>query len=652
MAKLINVYRADDTARSKIERRQLPLSTGENMMMLMDLNSKGLVIDCPMIKGKELDEFMRKYNILSYPELKNSLQVREKDILFVLRQNVQCVGCRRSVENLFLQLSESKYPTLDPLVISDGVLTLIEDKTKTPQLLGTVLYKHKEILDNVMENKIKNRNTTRCILHSRDALRSKLFSESWREIWTAMKQRCREELTVIETQELYDVLDEYLKKHKFCQECKTKVEKAYNILVSDSSSKEKGYVAALYSNIKKCLADNHIHIETRFDFIDMLIQKAETEINGSYLKQRERHAKTLEVAQKEILTCIGMIVYERLKKIYVSLREEERACQVLAAVGVHALSRSFNSAVESKQGISNLELCYQEISRAEKAKELKREQRKLKKKRKKIEKKNKLGICTAVVTAATSDGEADHDDDAEGDPDRDGDDHDHDDEDDDDVQENEAKCDANVKEKSKYIAKKLTDKNHNKPLKEKNNNCPCEKVGEEIYTKSIDGGYSSDPSQLNSRTSSVGSSLEGSEVSCSDDFCNHNHRNKSDKISGSDLGTCNGVNRQYIFSNNNNNKNCNNIKISNGKSNINVHINNSLCSVSNPLSLEQMLDSFNDLEEEDDEEKKCYIPDEVLMEFKCREGKVKQERAELREYLRKSFAEMCVKTRGICKLTD
>jgi len=382
----------------------------------------------------------------------------------------------------------------------------------------------------------------------------------------------------------------------------------------------------------------------------MLIHKAETEINGSYLKQRERHAKTLEVAQKEILTCIGMIVYERLKKIYVSLREEERACQVLAAIGVHALSRSFNSAVESKQGISNLELCYQEISRAEKAKELKREQRKLKKKKKKIEKKNKLGICTTVVTTTTSsDGEADNDGDNEGDNDGDA------DEQDDDVQENEEiTCDANVKEKSKCSVKKLNDKNLNKPLKEKNNNCPCEKVGDEIYTKSIDGGYSSDPSQFNSRTSSVGSSLEGSEVSCCDDFCNHDHgQNKNEKINGNNNGLCNGNNRQYLCSNNNNNninKNCNNVKTPKGKNN-NIHINNSLCSISNPLSLEQMLeDSFDDLQE--DEEKKCYIPDEVLMEFKCKEGKIKQERAELREYLRKSFAEMCIKTRGVCKLTD
>lgn len=108
----------------------------------------------------------------------------------------------------------------------------------------------------------------------------------------------------------------------------------------------------------------------------------------SYSKLRERHAKTLEIAQEEVLTCVGMIMYERLRRVYVSLREEERACQVLAAVGVHALCRNFDMSVEKKQGISNLELLYQEISRAEKAKEYKREQKKLKKKKKKNEKKN------------------------------------------------------------------------------------------------------------------------------------------------------------------------------------------------------------------------------------------------------------------------
>ncbi|XP_058983996.1 gametogenetin-binding protein 2-like isoform X2 [Musca domestica] len=359
-----------------------------HLNMLMDLNSKGLCIDSPHIRGKELEEFTRKFNLLTTDELHTSLEISSKTFVSVLNQCVQCVGCRRLVERLFYQLSMSGHPTLDPLVLKNScVLSIAEEKMKTPQALGTLLYRHHEILNNLLESKLRNK--TRCVLHSLDAFRSKPFSETWREVWSSMKHNCREELAVVETKELREVLENYLKKHKFCNGCRTKIEKAYKILVGETTPKEKGYVPALYANIKKCHPDKHIHIFTnKIDFLDALIRRAEPEVNGSYSKLRERHAKTLEIAQEEVLTCVGMIMYERLRRVYVSLREEERACQVLAAVGVHALCQSFDMSVEKKQGISNLELLYQEISRAEKAKEHKREQKKLKKKKKKNEKKN------------------------------------------------------------------------------------------------------------------------------------------------------------------------------------------------------------------------------------------------------------------------
>ena len=105
-------------------------------------------------------------------------------------------------------------------------------------------------------------------------------------------------------------------------------------------------------------------------------------------RHRERHAKTLEIAQEEVLTCIGMFIYERLRRVHICLKEEENACQVLAAVAVHALCRSFDMAVEKKRGISNLELLFKEMSRAEKVKDLRKEQKKLKKKKKKNDKKS------------------------------------------------------------------------------------------------------------------------------------------------------------------------------------------------------------------------------------------------------------------------
>ncbi|XP_023308716.2 gametogenetin-binding protein 2-like [Lucilia cuprina] len=395
MARLTYVYRTEDLqSYLNVGRRQLPVNAGdENLVMLMDLNSKGLCIDSPHIRGKELEEFTRKFNLLTSEELRTSLEINSNTFVSVLNQCVQCVGCRRRVERLFYQLIISGQPTLDPLVLKNsGVLSITEEKMKTPQALGTLLYRHHEILNNLLESKLRNK--TRCVLHSLDAFRSKPFSETWREVWSSMKHNCRDELAVIETKELHEVLENYLKKHKFCNGCRTKIEKAYKILVGETTTKEKGYVAALYANIKKCHPDKHIHVFTnKIDFLDALIRRAEPEVNGSYSKLRERHAKTLEIAQEEVLTCVGMIMYERLRRVYVSLREEERACQVLAAVGVHALCRSFDMSVEKKQGISNLELLYQEISRAEKAKEHKREQKKLKKKKKKNEKKNSHRMC-------------------------------------------------------------------------------------------------------------------------------------------------------------------------------------------------------------------------------------------------------------------
>jgi len=328
--------------------------------------------------------------------------------------------------------------------------------------------------------------------------------------------------------------------------------------------------------------DQHIHVSTnKIEFLDALIKRAEPEVNGSYSKLRERHAKTLEIAQEEVLTCVGMIMYERLRRIYVSLREEERACQVLAAVGVHALCRSFDTFVEQKQGISNLELLYQEISRAERAKQIKREQKKLKKKKKKDEKKNMLHRQCEDTEANESDEEEDELEKEELELEEEETQEQH-------VELSDPGADDGIvieapqpepepeptskptKSKPKKQAKKKKQKpaasqkagNRKQmqpsasiqPLDDDHDhldvascisssvaktdagekcdeclapmpNCPCE---QDVR----DSGYGSDPtSHVDSRTSSAVSSPEGSEVSCSDGLCNHDgHDEDSDGL--------------------------------------------------------------------------------------------------------------------------
>lgn len=51
--------------------------------------------DNAIVKGTALDEFSRKYNVLTIDEVRDALQVSCKDLLSILSHTVPCVGCRR-----------------------------------------------------------------------------------------------------------------------------------------------------------------------------------------------------------------------------------------------------------------------------------------------------------------------------------------------------------------------------------------------------------------------------------------------------------------------------------------------------------------------------------------------------------------------------
>lgn len=101
---------------------------------------------------------------------------------------------------------------------------------------------------------------------------------------------------------------------RFCTECRTKVMKAYSLLVDEPENqktdnsvepkistcdknninnintienecnkpiiKEKGFVPSLYAGIRRCSPNNHIHVEQRTDYIMSLILAAEPELIG------------------------------------------------------------------------------------------------------------------------------------------------------------------------------------------------------------------------------------------------------------------------------------------------------------------------------------------------------------------------------------
>ncbi|KAI0208700.1 Gametogenetin-binding protein 2 [Lamellibrachia satsuma] len=389
MARLAAVCRSADYL---FERRQIPLVVDDNLTMVIQFSDTCVCCDKTSIKQKELDRFMQRFCALSNDEVAVALMVTNKEIFSLLFQMVPCVGCRRSVERLFQELVDSGRPALEPLVFTGGsVLSLKREYLFEPKAIFALFYVHGSKINTVMDSIPKSKKNKRCALHSLDSHKSKSMG-SWMDIWEVLSHECREEVVLVDSDDLIDTLDKYLKKHRFCTECKSKVLRAYSILMGDlDSSKEKGYCPSLYDGLRCCPGERHLHIECETDFVAHLIARAEPDMSGS---RRERHAKTMDIAQEEVLTCLGIYLCERLHRIKQKLRAEEQTWQILFCIGVDALRKNFELALEKKQGlalekkqgISNLELMCEELQQEERAKELRQEH----KRQKRRKKKNKL----------------------------------------------------------------------------------------------------------------------------------------------------------------------------------------------------------------------------------------------------------------------
>ncbi|XP_065428887.1 gametogenetin-binding protein 2 isoform X10 [Chrysemys picta bellii] len=347
MARLAAVCR-DGEEEFPFEKRQIPLYIDDTLTMVMEFPDNVLNLDGHQNNGAQLKQFIQRHSMLKQQDLNIAMMVTSREVLSALSQLVPCVGCRRSVERLFSQLVESGNPALEPLTVGPkGVLSVTRSCMTDAKKLYTLFYVH---------------------------------GGCWMDVWELMSQECRDEVVLIDSSCLLETLETYLRKHRFCTDCKNKVLRAYNILIGElDCSKEKGYCAALYEGLRCCPHERHIHVCCETDFIAHLLGRAEPEFAGGY-ERRERHAKTIDIAQEEVLTCLGIHLYERLHRIWQKLRAEEQTWQMLFYLGVDALRKSFEMAVEKVQGISRLEQLCEEFSEEERVRELKQEKKRQKRK--------------------------------------------------------------------------------------------------------------------------------------------------------------------------------------------------------------------------------------------------------------------------------
>jgi len=217
---------------------------------------------------------------------------------------------------------------------------------------------------------------------------------------------------------LRKTLDSHLKKHRFCCECKVMVNKAYTQLVEDGQDCEcdphlnSDGTVNMYNGISACSTDLHVHVKCDYDFIEQLFWLAEPEFTE--VKQ-ERHAKTIQIAQKEVLTCIGVALFERFERIQQKLKEREQTCDLLFLTLIKTLRTSLDKAAEKKRGVGDLELLCQEIEREEKRKEGKKEKKRNQKAKRKERKNSGLEESGKLTndTKGSKDGIENHDESAD-----------------------------------------------------------------------------------------------------------------------------------------------------------------------------------------------------------------------------------------------
>ncbi|XP_059573717.1 gametogenetin-binding protein 2 isoform X2 [Alligator mississippiensis] len=536
MARLVAVCR-DGEEEFPFEKRQIPLYIDDTLTMVMEFPDNVLNLDGHQNNSAQLKQFIQRHSMLKQQDLNIAMMVTSREVLSALSQLVPCVGCRRSVERLFSQLVESGNPALEPLTVGPkGVLSVTRSCMTDAKKLYTLFYVHGSKLNDMIDAIPKSKKNKRCQLHSLDTHKPKPLGEGssstlsteklgadkkssednrkeskckitfhygpfqgaargcWMDVWELMSQECRDEVVLIDSSCLLETLETYLRKHRFCTDCKNKVLRAYNILIGElDCSKEKGYCAALYEGLRCCPHERHIHVCCETDFIAHLLGRAEPEFAGG---RRERHAKTIDIAQEEVLTCLGIHLYERLHRIWQKLRAEEQTWQMLFYLGVDALRKSFEMAVEKVQGISRLEQLCEEFSEEERVRELKQEKKRQKRKNRR---KNKCVCEIPAPLQASEEKETNQE------------------KENSDFMENSCKACGSTEDNSSCVEVIVTNES---------TSCTCPGSGTLLGSPKIKKGLSphcngSDCGYSSSMEGSETGSREGSDVACTEGICNH-----------------------------------------------------------------------------------------------------------------------------------
>ncbi|KDO34608.1 hypothetical protein SPRG_00671 [Saprolegnia parasitica CBS 223.65] len=254
------------------------------------------------------------------------------------------------------------------------------------------------------------KSSKRCALHSAK-LKSHPRPGTFTNLWEKMTPEYQNEITQIDSDQFLNDLECYLRRHRFCCRCKEKVLEAYDLLVgsgcsesdcedcaglhcySDDKSSSNGSSSSheeptsvtshddasafLFDEISFCRDTNQIIVPATLEYLLQLMDRADQEV------VLDRHARTLAEAQDEVLTCLGLVVWDKLQMMWSKIQCEERSSELLLYCAIATIRHNFDMAVEALHGQEIMEQLLAEEEEDSRREERKKEKRKEKKKKKK-----------------------------------------------------------------------------------------------------------------------------------------------------------------------------------------------------------------------------------------------------------------------------
>jgi len=411
VSRIVGTHKKED---SKLKDKQFPLVIDDNLQMTVEISNivskacDSIDVSSSSTK-KHMEAFQRKLDAFGPDELKEACTVDEVNLLDNVKGLIPCVGCRRGVEEFLHQNQDFDHSLFESMkFFKNGTVSVSSQFISSSKRLFHLFYVIRPMLYRTLDGVVNGKKNKRCSFHSLKMMKPnehhpaeqkysipKAFGSSIIDIWDQMCQDCHVEITRLECNGIVDTMDYYLKKHRFCTECKSKVQRAYHMLIGDvDHQNEPGYCEAIFEGFEYCKSpekkitekssknkkdQSYVHVCCERSYIVHILTQADAEVTGG---KKERHAKTIDIAQEEVCTCMSLYLYYRLHKVWHTKLTFEQTWLTLLLLSVEAVVQKFETSTEQKFGVGRMEAFCQELEHDEEMKNLKLEKKRLKRRNK------------------------------------------------------------------------------------------------------------------------------------------------------------------------------------------------------------------------------------------------------------------------------